>query len=49
MLNQINDLNPNLKCSIINSTRIDNSQNPDEECPTELSIAGCFSCTFDCK
>ena len=49
MLNQIQDSNPDMECQVINSGRVDNPQNPEKECPTESSIAGCFSCTFDCK
>lgn len=49
ILKQIQDLNSNLECQIINSTRIDARTNFEKECPTEYSIAGCFSCTFDCK
>ena len=46
---EIQDSKPNLNCQLIDSKRIDSYQDFDRECVDGASIAGCFSCTFECK
>jgi len=36
------------KCEITKAVRIDGAATL-EQCPTGTSLAGCFSCTFECK
>jgi hypothetical protein len=47
---EIQDSKPNLNCQLSDSKRIDSyHQDFDRECVDGASIAGCFSCTFECK
>ena len=49
LIKEIQDSKPNLNCQLIDSKRIDSYQDFDRECVDGASIAGCFSCTFECK
>jgi hypothetical protein len=46
---EIQDSNHDLNCQLIDSKRIDSYEDFDRECVDGASIAGCFSCTFECK
>ena len=48
IIQEVQDSNPNLNCRLIDSKRIDFSDDWDE-CIDGASIAGCFTCTFECK
>jgi hypothetical protein len=49
LIKDIQDSNPTLNCQLIDSKRIDSGEGVDSECVDGASIAGCFSCTFECK
>jgi len=54
LLQEVQDSNPNLNCRVVVEKRIDfvdvDYQNVlEEECVDGYSIAGCYSCTFECK
>lgn len=48
IIKEVQGSNPNLNCRLIDSKRIDS---PDDwkECVDGASIAGCFTCEFECK
>ncbi len=48
IIQEVQNSNPNLNCKLIDSKRVDS---PDDykKCVDGASIAGCFTCTFECK
>ena len=46
-LQKIEDTNPNSKCKLTYSKRVD-APNHFEECIEGGSVAGCYVCTFEC-
>jgi cell shape-determining protein MreC len=48
IIQEVQDHNPNLNCRLIDSKRIDSSDDWGE-CVDGVSKAGCFTCTFECK
>src|SRR3989338_1640475 len=47
-LQKIEDANPNSKCRLTSSKRVD-APNHWDECVDGGSVAGCYACTFECR
>ena len=48
IIKEVQDSNPNLNCRLIDSKRVDSSDDW-KECIDGVNIAGCFTCKFECK